>query len=214
MKKKYLILLIAVTALVMLGCKKKEESYTSARDHQIEVGAEGNITSTLIDVFDKDYYNQEEFRSLVENEIANYNSGNQEDVLELDILEVEEQNITLRMKYATAADYASFNKVILFKGTISEALAAGYDFNTSFIELDGQKAKEDEVAGNVIRELGNDYQVIITNEVVEIIVPSTISYISNNMGIETKKVAYVEDVEAITASTVDDSKTLAYVVYK
>jgi hypothetical protein len=213
MKKKYLVFLMLAAVLIVPGCKKKETEvdYTSSQNHRIEVEEEGNVISTLIDVFDKDYYNQEELKTLVEGEIAAYNRK-QEGALELGQLQVENQKVTLTMNYSRTSHYSAFNDTVLFRGTISEAIAAGYDFNTTFIEIDNGNVKTDNITANTLKALGDEYQVLITNEVIEITVPSAISYISNNMNIEHKRTASVK--AEVEANTIDDTKVFSYVIYK
>ena len=53
---------------------------------------------------------------------------------------VEDKVAKLYMKYEDCESYQDFNEVTLFSGTVPQALAAGFNFNTEFTEIKDGKA--------------------------------------------------------------------------
>lgn len=233
-------MLVAVV-LSFVGCKKKaaeSEAEAYAVNHKIEVDSEGTIIETLVEKFEKDYYSKEELTAFVGEEIGEYSKKAGVNKIAISGLEESDDKISLEMRYEAYEDYAAFNDVVLFVGTISEAISAGYDFDAGFDQISKGKVKAEGVKADVIMALGADCSVVITNQAVKVMTPSNITYISQNAAIAGKKAARVDDenateqrgtAEDTTAASeetdgsdviqsqqnqVETNEKLAYIIYK
>lgn len=187
------------------GCGKSLEA---DRD-TVYVQKKGTIISAAIADFDKDYYQEEELKSYVDERIQDYQGSHGQKSVQIDDFSVEEGVAKLFIKYAGYEDYQEFNDVTLFSGTIPQALAAGYKFDTEFLEIvDGK------VAGGIentkIMEL--DAKVIILSEKVDVKVDGTVQYVSSKYTTikaeDTVSIQLTEDAED------GEESTLVYVIYQ
>ncbi len=193
MKKSLRFCLIMIIALLMAGCQEKFEPTEST----IYITSKGAIQSALMESFDKDYYDFEEFSEDVKKEVKSYCLDVNEEVITIESLTQENDMVTLMMNYQTAEDYAAFNEVLLFTGTYDEAAVAGYvpeelyDTKGQMIDMNSEK-------------LGS-LKVVVTEEDFCIQTSGKIKYVSNNVSIIDKKMA--KSMEA-------GKHHLAFVVYK
>jgi len=185
MRKRKLLILLTLLTLLLAGCKKS----SSVDTNTIEVDKDGMITSTIIEDFDKDYYLEEELKQAIDNEIAEYNSAAGENAATVEKFNVKDKKVNVVIQFATANDYATLNNIPLFAGTIEEAIAAGYDFDSTFTKITkGKVDGEDTFKAADIVGL-SDYKVIIVQETTAVAVPGNIAYISEGITIRGKKSA-------------------------
>ncbi len=137
MKKLFSICLVCLAAAgLMTGCGKSLEA---DRD-TVYVQKKGSVTSAAIADFDKDYYDEEELKKYVDERVADYQEQHGEDSVSIDKFSVEEGVAKLYINYKGYEEYQDFNEVTLFSGTVPQALAEGFDFNTEFTEIKGGEA--------------------------------------------------------------------------
>ena len=172
MKKLFSICLVCLAiAGLLTGCGKSLEA---DRD-TVYVQKKGTVTSAAISDFDKDYYDEEELKKYVDERVADYQEQHGEDSVSIDKFSVEEGVAKLYINYKGYEEYQDFNEVTLFSGTVPQALAEGFDFNTEFTEIKGGEA-----AGTVSKDkiTDTDAKVIILSEKVDVKVDGTIQYVS------------------------------------
>lgn len=206
MKKLFSICLVCLAAAgLMTGCGKSLEA---DRD-TVYVQKKGTIISAAIADFDKDYYQEEELKNYVDDRIQAYQSTHGQKSIQIDDFSVEEGIAKLFIKYAGYEDYQEFNDVTLFSGTVPQALAAGYKFDTEFSEIVDEK-----VTGNIentkIMEL--DAKIIILSEKVDVKVDGTVQYVSSKYTTikaeDTVSIQLTEDAED------GEESTLVYIIYQ
>ncbi|MFG6384758.1 MAG: hypothetical protein K1V96_10940 [Lachnospiraceae bacterium] len=206
MKKIISISLVCLLITGLLtGCGKSLEA---DRD-TVYVQKKGTIISAAIADFDKDYYQEEELKNYVDDRIQAYQSTHGQKSIQIDDFSVEEGIAKLFIKYAGYEDYQEFNDVTLFSGTVPQALAAGYKFDTEFSEIVDEK-----VTGNIentkIMEL--DAKIIILSEKVDVKVDGTVQYVSSKYTTikaeDTVSIQLTEDAED------GEESTLVYIIYQ
>ena len=203
MKKIISISLVCLLITGLLtGCGKSLEA---DRD-TVYVQKKGTIISAAIADFDKDYYQEEELKNYVDDRIQAYQSTHGQKSIQIDDFSVEEGIAKLFIKYAGYEDYQEFNDVTLFSGTVPQALAAGYKFDTEYSEIVDEK-----VTGNIentkIMEL--DAKIIILSEKVDVKVDGTVQYVSSKY-----TTIKAEDTVSIQLTEDAEESTLVYIIYQ
>ena len=171
---------ILLFAMIAGGCGQSYEAEAST----LFVLKDGKIISTDVEAFDENTYDKEGLTSYVEEAVEAYNSENGKNSVKVKSLDVKEGTATLILEYASAADYAGFNGIELYTGSVAEALAAGYSFDVEFAKLtDGNASicKVDDIVGN------GDYKAVIIKGNTNVHVNGTIAYAS------TMNTTYVDD---------------------
>lgn len=206
MKKLFSICLACLAiAGLMTGCGKSLEA---DRD-TVYVQKKGSVTSAAIADFDKDYYDEEELKKYVDERVADYQEQHGEDSVSIDKFSVEEGVAKLYINYKGYEEYQDFNEVTLFSGTVPQALAEGFDFNTEFTEIKGGEA-----AGTVSKDkiTDTDAKVIILSEKVDVKVDGTIQYVSSQY--TTIKAKDTVSIQLPEDAADGEESTLVYVVYQ
>lgn len=177
MKKILNLCLILSLLLLLTGCGNKFEPTEST----IFVTSKGVVQSAVMESFDQGYYKFDELTEEVEKAVKAYCLDVNEEAVSIDALTQSEDMVTLQMQYQTVDDYADFNDVLLFSGTLSEAIGAGYVPET-LLDTDGQIVELDD-------EKDSDLKVIVTEESICIQTSGKIKYVSDNVTILEKKLA-------------------------
>lgn len=207
MKKSISMLLCTVLSLMLLtACGKSLE----VDSNTVYVQKKGKIIGAAIENFDKDYYDAEELKTYVEERVSAYTEAHEKNSVKVQEFSVEEGIAELKMVYAGYEDYAAFNEVEMFSGTIPQAMSAGYEFEDEFLKVEegklAGKAEKEEVTGDF------EYKVVILSEKVNVKVDGTILYTSADytslLAEDTVSIVLPED-----AKDGEDLK-LTYIIYK
>lgn len=185
------ILLAGAVIIGLCACGKE----SAAEETFVKFEKDGAVVSTIIEDFDETLYNVEDLKTMVLSEAASYNSVSGEKSISVDKLEAKDGRVTVTMTFAGAEKYADFNEKVLFCGTISEAYAAGCDFD---ITLNSAKQDGGQIGKEEILAM-NDYQIIILEEPITVVTPSKIIYASSNVEILSGKRAKVTDTDKSAA---------------
>lgn len=189
--KKLISLCLLMLCLFLTGCSEE-----IPEENTIAVDKKGAVTYTVVEEFGKDFYDVEELRGDIEEEIGNYNRNFGSDPLTLKTLEADQGTIVMQLEFAEAQYYekyyADYSKAALFVGSIEEAQEAGYDLDGEFLGADGSLTD--------ITQLSNPEKckVLITNEAISIQVPGEIQCVSPSGSVvilEKKKALVKEDVK-------------------
>jgi len=167
-----------LTALFLVGCGQAKVP-DKVEVSTLAIAGDGTVTSYLVDVFDKEYYDISELTSMAISEAAEYNTEKQSDktvpvtVDKIEALKDGSQKIVVTYKYDSTDTFSDFNGSILFYGTVQEALDAGYDFKESLKSVkDGSLMSKEQI----LAESGK--HVVITDEKAKIYCPEKVTYIS------------------------------------
>lgn len=177
MRRSLRFLLLLPMTILLAGCGQKFEPTEST----IFVTSKGIVQSAVMESFDKSYYDFGELSEDAQKAVKAFCLDRNEESVSITSLTNTEDSVTLLMEYQTAEDYAAFNEVLLFSGTFSEAVEAGYlpdelhDPEGQLVELDMEK-------------LGQ-CKTIVTEESICLQTSGKIRYMSENVMLLDKKLA-------------------------
>lgn len=207
--KKHICFCLAVVLLLLslTACGGSLE----VNRNTIYVQKKGNVTGVNVtDSFDKEYYDAAELESYINDRVADYTSSHGEDSVKVEEFSAEGKTAKLTMKYNTCEDYADFNEVVLFAGSMPQAMSAGYDFEDEFLKvedgvLSGAADKSEVIAAS-------DSKVVILSEKVDVKVDGTILYASaKNTGLSGKDTVSI----TLPEDAMDGEELkLTYIIYK
>ncbi|MCI5494071.1 MAG: hypothetical protein MR425_08070 [Lachnospiraceae bacterium] len=217
MKKRYSMTLLVLMLLFLSGCATKYPDKDT-----VYIQKNGKISEATVASFDKDYYNEDELKSFIEDAIASYEETDDAGKVSMKDFKVEDQTAKLMMAYEDGDTYSAFNDREFFAGTVVQAIAAGYQFDADFVEVtDGVMAKDTDSTESLTEEsteagsyqtvsasaftAEDDYRVVILNEDTDVEVKGKISYVS-------AKGVTVTGKNTATVTTLNQG--VSYIVYK
>ncbi len=112
----YLLLIAVLLSLSACGGKRPEAT-------TVYVDKDGKLKQTLVDPSPD--YALEKLQAYTENRITSYLKGTEDGEVRLNSCKEEDGFVYMELSYGTAADYAAFNGMECFCGTLEEASAAG-----------------------------------------------------------------------------------------
>ena len=179
--KKIALMILALSVLAGCGEQSRVEKST------ISIGKEGALTVTLIEDFSESYYDQEELKTMIDKEVAEYNTKAGSDKIAVAAFEAADGKVRLEQTYADASDYAKFNGCDFFWGTVAQAYALG----TEVPDMTGVD-DSGKISGSKILE-NSEYHIVITDETYDVVVPGKILYVSEGVKAEGKDTAVIEE---------------------
>ena len=196
--KKWIVLMIGIWgSLLLCGCGVKS---TDVNETTVIVNKNGKVTDAIVEGFDAEYYDASELQSMIDEELAEYGklSGSKNNAV-LSEFTVSKGTARVLIEFATPADYASFNGVSFFYGTISDAYDAGYDLDVTLKSSTGK----DTIGKTELMEMGKNHMIIVS-EPIRIQAYGKILYSTAN----------VDMIDEKTARISSESEGLAYMILK
>ncbi|MDE7312143.1 MAG: hypothetical protein K2N87_11090 [Eubacterium sp.] len=207
-RKLYAALLIFTAASMTTACGASFE----ADESTVYITKEGNVIGADIEDFNEEYYDEEELKAYITESIEEYVESNGDGSLELDRFQIEsseEDGVTakLYLNYATYIDYALFNDVTMFAGTVPEAQQEGYAFDQDFQKVEEGSAAGSMDAASLLED--EEIRVVIIGDETVVQVDGEIQCVSaGNTEVSGKNTVHVHyDVE-------DEQAQPAYILYK
>lgn len=195
MRKIVQIGLLGAAALMLLtGCGAE----FSADKDTVYVGKKGTVKGANVAAFDKEYYDETELSDFITDTVDTYVAKSGEGTVEIAEFAVEEGVAHVYLNYAGAEDYADFNGVEFFAGTVLDAKAGGYEIADNFTAVTDDETTWD-AEGN---------KIVIIGQQTEVRVDGTILFVSPNASATGKNTADV------TYDILDEAAEPAYIVYK
>ncbi len=193
MRKLISLCLLTCGILLLSGCAD-----SIPEENTIAVDQKGTVTSTIVEDFDKEFYDADELESEIEQELAQYNENFEEDHVRVSIFKVEDAVATLQLVFDESKYYADYTGLTLFVGTLSEAKDEGYDLSVDFVDQDGNATDVETLEGE------ENLKVLILEEAVNVRVSGKILAVGSgdNVTITGKR-------EAVLAEA-----KLSYIIYK
>ena len=217
-----LLALLVVPVMVLGACGMAVRS----SDTTLTIDETGRIREDIVEDQGTDSFTEEELTAYVEKEIELYNSS-EENAVKLNSCSVQNGDVKISLEYVSGDDYAAFNQVTFFVGTLQEAEDAGYEVERTWLDTTGAAGDME-----IIRERFKEWKVCIVSEPINIKVPDKILYASDNVRVTGRLSAVVQtvmnDTDAETGSaseqTVKAKTTVhplatvadrfAYIIYK
>ena len=177
MQKKHFALAL-LSVILLMGCAGEANVSTMTIDKN------GAVQSYIVEDFTASYYDVEELRNSVLEDISYVNEQHEQTAIELTKYEVVEGGWKAIIEYQNADVYEDFNEETLYVGLWDEALDEGYD---------------------VTAEMENDnYRILIFSEPVDVKVTKKIVYVSDGLQKTSSKKVTVTDKE----------KEIYYIIYE
>lgn len=203
MRKKFcaaLCVFTAVSTLTACGTSFKAEEST------VYVKKNGAVYSADIEDFNKDYYGGEELENFIKESVESYVASNGDGSVEVDSFKVKKSKdddtmAQLYLNYASYMDYARFNEVTFYAGTVAQAQEEGFPFDQDFQKADDGKLVGAADAREMLGFEGKELKTVIIGEETAVKVDGVIQYVSDGnvelTGSDTANVRYdAENVEA------------------
>lgn len=182
---------IAMMLIMCVGLLAGCGSSYAADESTVFVLKNGQIVSTDVEDFSEDTYDVDGLKTYVKDAVDTYNKKNGKDTVSFKKLSTKDNKATLTLEYDSATDYQKFNDITLFTGSVAEALAAGYSFDTDFASVSDKEIKACDK-----NEFLNDasYKVVVIQANTNVSVKGTIAYVSvqNTNYIDSKTIAIRE----------------------
>lgn len=194
MRKVIIGFLTALMMMVLSGCGGSDKITRNT----IQVQKDGTVLGAIVADFSREYYDEIELKTMVDEEIKKYNAEAGKEAITIDSFQVEDGVVYVFLQYASAADYEAYNKRTFFYGTIEEAHNAGYDLDVFLVDA---KDNEKVIGYEELLEMG-DKHVVISEEPIRIRTYNKILYYSED-------VTYVGSREVDSFGTAD----ICYVVF-
>lgn len=132
MKKWICGVMLALAVLCLSGCSKPVPEVST-----LSVDKSGKIFYTLVEEFDKSFYDAEELKGEIEADVAAYNKKFDTEHLKLELFEVEDGKAKLQLCFDEARYLMDYSSQAFFAGNVTEAREAGYDLDGEFLGADG-----------------------------------------------------------------------------
>ena len=165
---------------LLTGCDMmQEDDWTPREEAAISIDEEGRITEYLSEKLDQAYYNFDELKSMLDSEVADYNARHGDGSVTVVTAEQEEGKANLVIEYRSGADYAEFNNIEFYYGSMINAQLSGYLFDVSYKQVNDGVVQVEEVSGSEVLKKMAD-QVVVVRAPLEVHVPGNIDFMSSN----------------------------------
>ncbi len=170
------------------GCGTDKNVYVPITSNTLEVTAEGHLIAYIVEDFDKDYYDINELKTMVDEEIAAYNQAKANLVSEAGqvpitvdkvmMAEDGSKKVVVALSCANAAVYSDYMGAEVFYGTVAQAAEKGY-------VLDGMLKSvknDDPFIGETLKK-NQDKNILIIKDAVMVRTYNKVAFLSKNASI-------------------------------
>ena len=170
------------------GCGTGSDANVPITSNTLEVTEDGRLIAYIVEDFDKDYYDINELKTMVEDEAAKYNQAKASLVSEAGQVPITVEKVIMAedgskkavvaLNFANAAVYTDYMGLEAFYGTVAQATEKGY-------VLDGmlKAVKNDEpLIGETLKK-SQDKTILIIKDAVTVRTYNKVQYLSKNASI-------------------------------
>ncbi len=172
--KHWVLAVMMVCAVGLSGCESEQAEFTKSG---IEVSEDNTISAFIIENFTADYYQMEELKQFVAEDVASYNTEIGSTAVTVGESSMENGTIRLNLVFQNFDAYNGYMPEEVFIGDLQGAYDRGYNFERTLNTAgkDGQTiAKAD------LMNMGNSKVVVVTGDLC-VRCPSKILYYSTGM---------------------------------
>lgn len=170
------------------GCGTGKDVNVPVTSNTLEVTADGHLIAYIVESFDKDYYDINELKTMVDGEITKYNETKANLVSEAGQMPITVDKVIMAedgskkavvaLNFANAAVYTDYMGKEAFYGTVAQATEKGY-------VLDGmlKAVKGDEPFIGETLKKSQDKMILIIKDAVTVRTYDKVQYLSRNASI-------------------------------
>lgn len=205
-KLTHYILVLCLAMLTLAGCGAEPEPKEVNRD-TVFVDKKGNISEFICSDFTEDYYDEDELKDFINEKVDAYTALYGPETVEVAKFAVENGVAKLTLSYCDHTDYAEFNGVTFFSGSVVEAQADGYKFSDGFVSVEdgvvGGAAAGSEISTN------EKLKCVIIGQETDVNVSGKIVYVSKG------SVEVLSATEAhVTYDSLSADPQIGFIVYE
>lgn len=199
---------LMVSGTFLAGCSEPEQVYVPVTSNTLEVTETGDLIAYIVEDFDKDYYDINELKTMVEAESASYNEksaglvegAGRAPIIVDKVMMAEDgsKKAVVALNFANSVVYEDYMGEQAFFGTVAEAMAEGYELAGMLKSV----KKGDVLTGEKLQKSG-EQMILIVGDEVTVRIYGAVQYLSDNAALTTN--GYVD-------ATAADS--LKYVIIK
>lgn len=182
------ILHIGICAMIIVTLTGCAEANFKPETDAVFVKGNGAVTKAIIEDFDKEFYDSDELKKMIDEEISDYNAKFGDNHITVKKYEVADGRVLFYAKYDESKYYADYNDVTFFNGTIRDALDTDYEISGEFADADGEAVKAADAVAN------EKNKVVIFEEPMEVYTSGKILYVSEGVELIDKKQAVIEEI--------------------
>ncbi|MCD8346524.1 MAG: hypothetical protein LUD16_00990 [Lachnospiraceae bacterium] len=180
-KKRAVAAVLAAAVMLLGGCDiVNQTEWTPESSDAISIAADGSITEIVQETLDQSYYDVTELESMINTEVAEYNSEHGADSITVEEFGNDGSTVTLKLRFSSADDYAEFNNVEFYCGSIINAQLEGYLFDVSFYRVTDGEASGSTVSYTKVFEDMSATVVIVQAPMEVHFEDSEVTFVSTN----------------------------------
>ncbi|MBE5869823.1 MAG: hypothetical protein E7294_00965 [Lachnospiraceae bacterium] len=184
---------MVIILLMLTACAKEAPVDTNT----VSVEKDGTVKTTLIEDFTQSYYNADELKKMIDEEVAAYNKEAGADKVTVATFEPTKDKVRLELDFADSDDYAKFNSREFFVGTAAQAQALGIEIPDLTDAQTGATISSGKLLEN------SSCKMVVTDEAQDVRIPGKILYYSEGLALKDKKTV-----------TVPKEQEKAFIVYE
>ncbi len=172
-------------SMLLVGCGNKENAHVPITSNTLELTSDGRLIAYIVEDFDKDYYDINELKTMVDAEIAEYNKAKADLVSEAGRMPVIVEKVSmaedgskkavLALNFQNAAIYADYMGQQAFLGTVADAINAGYVLEGMLVKVKGGAP----FIGESLKK-SQDKTILIIKDAVTVRTYEDVQYLSKN----------------------------------
>lgn len=169
------LILLFTAALILASCGGSRRSDPEVTT--FELNADGTVIQTIKGTLG-DQMTTEGLQGYINEQLTAYSAKNGADRIMLDDLDASGSKVSIRLNYSSIEDYAAFNGVDAFIGTVESAFQKGYSFDRSFKSAAGAAMN-----GYTVPVEYPGLNVIVLKEAMNVVLPEKPVLVSDDITI-------------------------------
>ncbi len=171
---------LCAAGMLLNGCSRKnQKAWMPQESDAISVASDGSVTEIVQESLDQAYYDQSELDSMIRSSVEAYNQENGGNAVKVVSFKTRNDTVTLELRYASGRDFADFNNVEFYQGSMLNAQLEGFLFDVPFYRIeDGEISGSTVDSGTVLKDLSAE--VVIVQAPLEVHVDGDVTYTSTN----------------------------------
>lgn len=168
----YICVIMALFSFTACNKGKNSLNITDVEVNTMLIKEDGVIQVAFVDDFDEPYYEEEELRAFIDEEIRIYNEGKNEEGITLVEYQVQDQKAKVILEYKSLDKYADFNQIEVKWLTFEEAAKSDEVPSVLTLVKDQSKVNKKEV-------LEENSKILLVNESLDVRLNGKVKAFSN-----------------------------------